>query len=50
VIVASDEPLREPALDPADGVWVTGSVLEDYVGDAMVLTDDHAPVDQLVLR
>jgi hypothetical protein len=31
-------------------VWVAGSVLEDYVGDAMVLTDDHAPVDQLVLR
>ena len=50
VIVASDEPLREPTLDPADGVWVTGAELEDHVGDAMVLTDDHAPVDQLVLR
>ena len=50
VIVASDSPLREPVLDPADGVWVTGGDLRDFVGDAMVLTDDHAPVDQLVLR
>ena len=50
VIVASDAPLTEPRLNRSDGVWVTGDALEDYVGDAMVLTDDHAPVDQLVLR
>ena len=50
VIVASNEPLAEAALDPDDGVWVQGPELEAYVGEAMVLTDDHAPVDQLVLR
>ena len=27
---------------------LTGSALEEWVGDAEVLTDDHAPVDQLL--
>jgi spermidine synthase len=54
VAVASRRPL------PADGIaaalrahdlpWrvVDGAALEDFVGDAEVLTDDHAPVDQLL--
>lgn len=52
VVVASDRPLpvdrlRETA--QAEGaVVVDGERLEDWVGDAMVLTDDHAPVDQLL--
>lgn len=50
VLVASDAPLPELAIDPRDGVVVRGAGLRDYVGDAMVLTDDHAPVDQLLLR
>jgi hypothetical protein len=50
VLVASDAPLPELAIDPRDGVVVRGARLRDYVGDAMVLTDDHAPVDQLLLR
>jgi spermidine synthase/MFS family permease len=50
VIVASDAPLVEPAIDAGDGEWVSGGELDEYVGDAMVLTDDHAPVDQLVFR
>jgi hypothetical protein len=27
---------------------VSGTDLDDWVGDAQVLTDDHAPVDQLL--
>jgi MFS family permease len=50
VLVASDAPLAVPALDPSDGRWVGGAGLSRYVGDARVLTDDHAPVDQLILR
>lgn len=48
VLVASDAPLPELRPDPADGEVLTGAALDAYVGDAMVLTDDHAPVDQLI--
>ena len=53
VVVASDLPLSVPALDEAvaarDTGWmaITGDELARWVGDAQVLTDDHAPVDQL---
>ena len=50
VLVASDAPLPALALDPADGVELRGAALDDYVDGAMVLTDDHAPVDQLLFR
>ncbi|GAA0948291.1 hypothetical protein GCM10009558_064020 [Virgisporangium aurantiacum] len=51
VIVASDAPLDEAAI--ADGVAraaVSAAVVEarGWAGDAMVLRDDHAPVDQLL--
>ena len=51
VIVASDAPLDRAAI--ADGVArapVPAAVVEgrDWAGDAMVLRDDHAPVDQLL--
>lgn len=56
VIVASDDPIAvdeivernndsgddEAAVSTADGS------LQDFIGDAQVLTDDHAPVDQLL--
>jgi hypothetical protein len=29
---------------------ITGAALESFVGDARVLTDDYAPVDQLLVR
>ncbi|MCK5751573.1 MAG: fused MFS/spermidine synthase, partial [Mycobacterium sp.] len=54
VVVASDLPLSVPALDEAvaarDTGWmaITGDELARWVGDAQVLTDDHAPVDQLL--
>lgn len=50
VLVASDAPVPELALDPDDGVELRGAALDDYVDGAMVLTDDHAPVDQLLFR
>lgn len=54
VAVASDEPLDVVALEEGlvrrgTGWSVSdGAALEAWVGDAMVLTDDHAPVDQLL--
>ena len=50
VLVASDAPIGELDVAAADGVVVDGAELDAYVGDARVLTDDHAPVDQLLLR
>lgn len=50
VLVASDEPPAVPAVAPGDGEWVVGDELDRWVGDAMVLTDAHAPVDQLIQR
>ncbi|WP_345204748.1 fused MFS/spermidine synthase [Fodinibacter luteus] len=54
VAIGSDAPLDLPALREgfaAQGLaWgvVEGAELDTWVGDAMVLTDDHAPVDQLL--
>jgi spermidine synthase len=54
VVVASDAPLDLPAMRTAmaqrDLTWgvVDGAELDAWVGDAEVLTDDHAPVDQLL--
>jgi len=37
-------------LEERDTGWVplAGPALDAWVGEAMVLTDDHAPVDQLL--
>jgi MFS family permease len=48
IIVASDQPIPAIDIDPRDGVRRDEAFVEDYVGGAEVLTDDHAPVDQLV--
>ncbi|KGN31511.1 spermidine synthase [Knoellia sinensis KCTC 19936] len=54
VVVASDAPVDVAALGARlaerDLGWevIEGAALDAWVGDAMVLTDDHAPVDQLV--
>ncbi len=54
VALASDRPLdldglQERLTERGTG-WsvLTGRGLESWVGDALVLTDDHAPVDQLL--
>lgn len=50
ILVASDSPLPDLTIDAGDGEVVTGSALDRFIDGAAVLTDDHAPVDQLVLR
>jgi SAM-dependent methyltransferase len=49
VLAASDRPIDEPAI--AAGLVPTTEIkpdLADFVGDAPILTDDYAPVDQLL--
>jgi hypothetical protein len=52
--VASDAPLDLPAiragLEDQDLPWevIDGERLTSWIGDARVLTDDYAPVDQLL--
>lgn len=54
VVLASDAPLEvaawEAALAERDTGWsvLEGGALDAWVGDADVLTDDYAPVDQLL--
>lgn len=54
VLVASDRPVDlsavQQALDARETGWthVTGADLTSWIGDAPRLTDDHAPVDQLL--
>ena len=54
VVVASDSPLDvagvQQAFDGRDLAWsiTTGTELDTWIGDARVLTDDLAPVDQLL--
>jgi spermidine synthase len=54
VLVASDDPLPVEEIREAneargrDDAVLHGARLEEFVGDAEVLTDDHAPVDQLL--
>jgi hypothetical protein len=54
VAVASRQPLPgeriADALTGSDLPWqlADGDALDEFVGDAEVLTDDHAPVDQLL--
>ena len=54
VAVASDAPIDVTAfveeMGAADLDWsaIEGAVLERWIGDADVLVDDHAPVDQLL--
>ncbi|MDZ7676404.1 MAG: fused MFS/spermidine synthase [Acidimicrobiales bacterium] len=47
VLIASAAPIPEISPARGDGVVVDDEWLDDYIGDAEVLTDDHAPVDQL---
>ncbi|WP_411082338.1 fused MFS/spermidine synthase [Streptomyces sp. cmx-18-6] len=54
LVVASDRPVDAPAiqkaLDARDTGWriATGATVASWTGDAPVLTDDYAPVDQLL--
>ena len=55
ILVASDAPLPVDAILEANDARAGGDVLvsdpadvDDWIGDAQVLTDDFAPVDQLI--
>lgn len=50
VLVGSDAPIDLGPVDPADGTPRTGDELDRFVGGAEALTDDRAPVDQLITR
>lgn len=50
VLVGSDAPIDLAAIDRADGIPLTGAPLDRFIGGAAALTDDHAPVDQLLTR
>jgi SAM-dependent methyltransferase len=50
ILVASDAPLPELDLTGIDGALVAGDAVAAFVDGAQVLTDDHAPVDQLIRR
>lgn len=47
VVVASRQPIAPLAIEPADGRMLSPSEVDTYIGDAEVLRDDFAPVDQL---
>jgi hypothetical protein len=48
VLLASQAPLPAFEVAPVDGQVLTGDAARAYLGDAMVLTDDFAPVDNLL--
>jgi len=54
ILVASHEPIPVPAILARnaargdDDAALTGSELQSFIGSADVLTDDFAPVDQLL--
>jgi hypothetical protein len=56
VLLASDAPLplaeirRHAASRGQPTAALAGAALDRFLGGAQVLTDDHAPVDQLVTR
>jgi spermidine synthase len=52
VLVASQSPLGlvPGDIDARDGTLVDGPALDAFIGDARALTDDFAPVDQLLTR
>ena len=51
ILVASDRPLPQLRIDAVDGaVLDTGREVSDFIDGAAPLRDDHAPVDQLMLR
>jgi hypothetical protein len=49
VLIASNAPLPAMRFDAVDGQLVTGAALRRFIDGADRLTDDYAPVDQLVM-
>ena len=49
VLFASQRPLPTIDIDPLNGELVQGEAVTRYIDGARKLTDDFAPVDQLVM-
>jgi spermidine synthase len=49
ILIASQAPLPKMEIDPVDGELIQGREVREYIGGARKLTDDYAPVDQLVM-
>lgn len=50
ILIASSRPIDEPLIRPTIGEFVPSSRIASRIDGAMPLTDDHAPVDQMLLR
>jgi hypothetical protein len=56
VLVASDSPIDLEAMEAATfdrggiEIGIEGEDLDRFIGDAVILTDDFAPVDQMLGR
>lgn len=48
VLIASQSPLPHFTISAVDGEIVEGAAVTRYIDGARKLTDDYAPVDQLV--
>ncbi|MEL7158164.1 MAG: fused MFS/spermidine synthase, partial [Actinomycetota bacterium] len=47
IVIASDRPIGDLRIDPADGRMVPAATVAGYVAEGLVLDDDFAPVDQI---
>ncbi|UDY35102.1 fused MFS/spermidine synthase [Dermatobacter hominis] len=50
ILIGSHEPIRTPSIGAGDGELVAGSAATAFIDGAAPLTDDFAPVDQLLMR
>ena len=50
ILIGSHRPIPRPTIDRSDGQLLTGTDVDDFIDGARPLTDDFAPVDQLLMR
>ncbi|MFV0318260.1 MAG: fused MFS/spermidine synthase [Microthrixaceae bacterium] len=50
ILIGSHQPIEPPDIDPADGSFISDEEVVAYIDGAAPLTDDYAPVDQLMMR
>ena len=50
VLIGSDEPIADLEIDARDGRVLDPAETRAFIDGAWILTDDHAPADQLMLR
>lgn len=50
ILIGSHQPVDRPSIRSSDGEFVPAASIGSLIDGARPLTDDHAPVDQLLLR